>query len=112
MSAWDLYAVCPGCDRKYIAPFGNTFHLPFEICPHCGEGNARRSRFVAGSGWRVAAFRVINGRFFERSVATPAEIDAAEQMEAAKSRRGCLISVATVAAICAAALFGGLDFTL
>ena len=109
MSAWDTYAVCPGCDRKYIAPFGNSFHLPFEICPHCGEGNARRSRFAAGSGWRVAAFRVIGGRYFERGVATPAEIEAAEQMEAARSRRGCLISLATVAAIIAAILWGGLD---
>lgn len=108
MSNWDTFAVCPSCDRKYHAAFGKSFYLPFEICPHCGEGGARRSNFREGPGWRVGTFRVIGGRFFERGVATPEEIDTAEQIEAARSRRGCLISLATVAAIIAAILWGGL----
>lgn len=109
MSNWDTYAVCPACDRKYLAPFGKTFHLTFEICPHCGEGNARRTNFREGSGWRVGTFRVIGGRFFERGVATPEEIATAEQIAAAKSQRGCLISLATIVLLLAAVLWGGLE---
>lgn len=105
MTNWDTYAVCPGCERKFLVPFGDTRHLHFEVCPTCGEGNARRSRFAEGSGWRVGTFRVIDGRWFERGVATPDDILAAEAAEDASFRRGCFAAIALFVAAVAALLW-------
>ena len=107
MSDWDTYAVCPGCDRKYRAPFGKSVHLHFEVCPACGEPDARwNGRF--GSGWPVRILRVIDGRWFERDVSPHVDILAAEAAEEVRFRRGCFSAIALLVALSIAAIWGGL----
>lgn len=51
MGQWDTYAICPGCDAKHRAPFGDTFHIHFECCPSCGTPKR---------GWRVRIMRWVS----------------------------------------------------
>jgi Zn ribbon nucleic-acid-binding protein len=53
---WDSYAICPGCDAKFRAPFGNEFHVHFSVCPECGH--------VKG-GWQIRTMRPVS-RWGER----------------------------------------------
>jgi Zn-finger nucleic acid-binding protein len=98
VSAWDTYAVCPGCDTKYRAPFGDNRHLHFDVCPRCGEGNARwTGRF--GSGWLVKTMRFIDGRWYERGVDSPDAIEQAERAEDLAFRKGCLRGLLIIAIV-------------
>jgi hypothetical protein len=61
---WATYAICPGCDSKYRAPFGDVVHLHFAACPTCGE---RKSNQRVG-GWQVRTMRFVNPfKLFKRS---------------------------------------------
>lgn len=52
LEQWDTYAVCPGCDFHHRAPFGDKFHIHFEVCPFCGTHKrnmrVRTRRFYRG----------------------------------------------------------------
>jgi hypothetical protein len=62
--AWDTYAICPGCNEKYRAPFGDAIHIHFAVCPNCGE--RKSDRWI--EGWNVRTLRFVEPfRLFQRN---------------------------------------------
>lgn len=52
---WYIYAKCPTCSSRYIAPFGNKVHIHREVCSECGtaksEWDLATERWVSDVVW-------------------------------------------------------------